>query len=251
MKKKTILTVLILAILCQFAMAQEDSSDWQFVIAPYGLLANIDGEAGVGRLDPMPVAVDFGTLLKNLQMGVMMHSEVTNGTWGAVVDFAYMSLGSDATTPVGGVLEADVQQLVLEAFLSRRFGMENGSADVFAGIRYWDLDIDLSITGQVVNQALNRGESWIDPVVGGRLIRYVSEKLFFMLRGDIGGFSVGSDFSWNLQGGLGYDVADWFSLVGQYRALDVDFEDGEANSPDFFLYDTTTHGPLVGLVFRF
>ena len=71
-----------------------------------------------------------------------------------------------------------------------------------------------------------------------------------ILRGDIGGFGISSDFSWNVQGGVIYAVSDWLSVVGQYRALDVDFQNEEAGL-DFLSYDTTTHGPIAGLVFRF
>ena len=54
-----------------------------------------------------------------------------------------------------------------------------------------------------------------------------------------------------MQGGVGYDVSSLFSLVAQYKALSVDFENDAAGTPDFLLYDTITHGPLVGFVFRF
>ena len=90
----------------------------------------------------------------------------------------------------------------------------------------------------------------MDPVVGGRLVQDVSEDWFLTARGDIGGFGIGSDFSWNVQGGVGYDVSDRFSVVAQYKALSVDF-DNEKTGLDFLSYDTVTHGPLIGFVFHF
>ena len=98
--------------------------------------------------------------------------------------------------------------------------------------------------------SLDLGDSWVDPVVGGRILQDVSEDWFLTARGDIGGFGLGSGLSWNLPGGIGYDVADWFSLVAQYKALVVDF-DNEKTGLDFLSYDTTTHGPLIGFVFHF
>ena len=79
----------------------------------------------------------------------------------------------------------------------------------------------------------------------------VAEDWFLTARGDVGGFGVGSDFSWNAQAGVGYEVSTLFTLVAQYRALGVDFNNDKAGTADYLLYDTITHGPLVGFVFRF
>ena len=37
----------------------------------------------------------------------------------------------------------------------------------------------------------------------------------------------------------------------QYKALWVDYENGTPGSPDFFQYDTVTHGPLLGIIYKF
>ncbi len=93
--------------------------------------------------------------------------------------------------------------------------------------------------------AVNRGENWTDPVIGTRLRHNFTNKAFLIANGDIGGFGVNSDFSWNIQGGLGYEFSERFAL------LSVDFDNGKDGTPDFFAYDTKTHGPLIGFVFRF
>lgn len=230
--------------------AQAQSDDWEVVLAPYVLFASINGDVAIGRVNAQPVDVSFGDILKNLQFGFMLHSEVRKGAWGVMLDAFYAKLGSDLSTPLGGVLDVNVQELVFEALLSRRFALPKGSIDAYAGIRYWDLDLDLELEG-LVNRAADRGDSWVDPVIGSRLIQYVADDWFLMLRGDIGGFGMGSDFSWNVQGGVGYEVSDLFSLVAQYKALGVDYQNDEEGSPDFLLYDAITHGPLLGFVFRF
>ena len=66
----------------------------------------------------------------------------------------------------------------------------------------------------------------------------------------VDGLGVGSEFSWNVQGGVGYEVADWFSLVAEYKALWVDFNN-EKTGLDFFSYDMMTHGPAIALAFQF
>ena len=45
--------------------------------------------------------------------------------------------------------------------------------------------------------------------------------------------------------GLGYEVTDSISMIGGYRALGVDYADGD------FVFDVVQHGPILGAVFRF
>ena len=63
--------------------------------------------------------------------------------------------------------------------------------------------------------------------------------------GMIGGFGVSSDFAWDVFGGIGYEFNDWFSVVGGYRGLGVDYESSD------LLFDVVLHGPIFGAVFRF
>jgi len=69
----------------------------------------------------------------------------------------------------------------------------------------------------------------------------------FSLRGygDIGGFGVSSDLTYQIYGGVGYRFKEWFSAELGYRVLDVDYDD------DGFVYDLTMHGPMAGFRFQF
>jgi opacity protein-like surface antigen len=46
-------------------------------------------------------------------------------------------------------------------------------------------------------------------------------------------------------GGLGYEMSDHFSAVAGYRALGVDYQDGD------FEFDVTIQGPIVGVALKF
>jgi hypothetical protein len=72
--------------------------------------------------------------------------------------------------------------------------------------------------------------AWVDPVVGVRWIPQISENWHFILKGDIGGFGVASDFTWNLQGGFVWDATDYLSLVFQYHAVSVDYSTGKLST---------------------
>ena len=73
------------------------------------------------------------------------------------------------------------------------------------------------------------------------------------LRGDIGGFGVGSDFSWQAIGAYGFEFGTYngirFSGVIGYRALYVDYVQGEGRQR--YEYDMLQHGPILGISARF
>ena len=63
--------------------------------------------------------------------------------------------------------------------------------------------------------------------------------------GNVGGFGVGSDFSWNVSSFFMFNVAPKTSFLAGFRVLDQDFEDGG------FRYNIQQRGPLIGLTFHF
>lgn len=69
------------------------------------------------------------------------------------------------------------------------------------------------------------------------------------VRGDIGGFGVGSSFTWQVRPFAGYRFGSLFELLLAYRVLGVDYETG--SGADLFAYDVVTFGPEIGLRFHF
>jgi len=228
--------------------AASQSNDWEVTVAPYGMLASLTGEVGISPGTATAVDLSFGDLVKNLEMAGMIHAEAWKGDWGIIADFVYLRLGNKNSSTFDGVVDIEVKEIVAEGLVGRRFEEPGRRIDVFAGVRFWDLSLDVELASRTT--ALNLGDSWIDPVAGGRIVQELSDAWFLMARGDIGGFGVGSSFTWNAQGGLGYEVSDAVSVIAQYRALSVDF-DNEVSGLNGLTYDTTTHGPLFGVAFRF
>jgi hypothetical protein len=74
-----------------------------------------------------------------------------------------------------------------------------------------------------------------------------------MLSGDVGGFGVASQFSWQAVGIYRWtfaksDAVTWSGLLG-YRALYVDYRRGA--SEHLYGYDMLQHGPMFGVSARF
>lgn len=92
---------------------------------------------------------------------------------------------------------------------------------------------------------------WVDPFIGGRVRHQFGDNKEVTLQGDVGGFGVGSDFSWQVVATYGFDVncfgTPLHTVIG-YRALAVDYsEDGPYGEN---VLDIVQHGPLMGVTLR-
>jgi len=253
MKKRLLLlsfAMLALAGYGQDTMDVTPDSDWEFVIAPYMLFGNVSGDATLGAQGPLEVDANFGDIMENLQFAFMLHGEVYKGKWGVMADYFYLKLGSDISTPQDEIIGAEFRQTIVEVFGSYRIKKSWGQYDLYAGIRTWSLALDLDIQGEQIN-AIRANQNWVDPVLGARVFYMSPKHIIPGMRGDIGGFGLGSDFTFNVQPSIGYQFSELFTLMLQYKYLYSDYKEGTRGTPDYFALNAATHGPLLGLVFRF
>jgi hypothetical protein len=222
------------------------AGEWQHEVAPYLFAAGMDGTAGVGPVEA-DVSQNFGDIVSNLDMGFMGAYRATKDQYSITVDTIYMSLGTTVKGP-GGVLKADagVEQLALEG----DFGYAvNDAWTVIAGLRYNDISSDVKVNGPLGVRKASASESWVDPLVGAIYGYKFNDTWSMTLRGDIGGFGIGSDLAWQGLATLRWQVSPTVGVLGAYRYIDMDYEDGKGNQR--FLYDMAITGPAIGVVFSF
>ena len=258
-------------------VAAPAESKWEFDVIPYSYMSALKGDVTI-KGTKASVDMSFGDIWDNLKFGGMTHIEAKKDKWGLFLDATNMKLETDIsgsrsfTGPLGQrtlelLADADIsmEQLAIEFGGSYQFaktpvGPDQGGMmylDVLVGGRYWylstDVDIGLVLDGSGGTIAKNISQSgskeWIDPFVGLRARIQLTKKLMLALRGDIGGFSVGSQFTWNASGYFGYSLSEMVSLWAGYRALGVDYRDGSGSNK--FVYDVIFQGPAVGIGFRF
>jgi hypothetical protein len=230
--------------------------DWSYEIEPYVLFSSIEGDASIGRAVGADVDVNFDTILDNLDAGGMLHFEAHhNSGWGYVLDYGFMDLGSDVSGPRGGVVDASVRQGVFKALAVRRYQLSDSRLDYTVGVaRWWDNDIDVTVDLAVLPGTLDLEveEDWVDLVLGVRWLNNLNQDWKFLLQGDLGGFGQESGFTTSMQVGALYQLNDEWVLDLKYKATWVDYENEESKGqPGYFAYDTVTHGPLVGIIYKF
>jgi opacity protein-like surface antigen len=203
----------------------------------------INADVRTGSLETS-VDASFSDLLDNLDSGIMLYYETWKDDRGFLLDVVSARLRNDYT---GDVVTADlkVKELIVEGAYVWRREMPRSGVDYLAGVRYVDMDNDLTLTLGPVPVSASAGDSWIEPFVGARYRSTLSDKWDFGVRGDIGGFGIGSDFSWKLAATFSYQMSRrWYLGLG-YRYFDIDYDKGD------FGFDGSMSGPLVGFAYGF
>lgn len=199
-------------------------------------------------LPPLPstdIDLSFNDVLKDLDGGLMGAGEMRAGRWSFLADvmFTQVSPGGTLPGPYAADVEVRSRSLTLQGnVLYRLYDTPELSIDAGAGLRFWHLNNKLSIEPSL---EYSQTASWVDPVLVGRLSAQLGGPWSVTLVGDIGGFDVGSQFTWQAIATVNYQWNENLALRAGYRALAVDYEDGN------FLYDVRMQGPVLGASYRF
>ncbi len=239
------------------------SDQWRVDLNSWFWLMGVHGDIGA-RGRTAEVDADFGDIL-DASDSVLAFSgrlEIGYGKIAGFIDGFYADIGADDQTGPAGLADIDVtfQQGIIDFGLMYRLGdwepsgdaaknRKNLTLDLYAGARYNSIELELEPENLA---SRSRSESWIDPIVGAKLVLPISEHWQFQINGDVGGFGVSSDFTWSTTAAFGFNF-EFFDLPATvllgYRGMGWDYSDGSGN--DEFAFDVTQHGPLLGLSLHF
>ncbi|MFC2172806.1 hypothetical protein ACFLU6_09265 [Acidobacteriota bacterium] len=232
---------LMLLFACTPGYAQEEK---RFSFTPYLWLMGVDGIMTV-RGQTVPVDVSAGDIFGAAKWGLTGHFEVNADGWGLIFDGQYLSMHEELNLIEGlpTVTDARATMGSFEALIAYDFAEHY---KVIGGGRYVHMGSKLEVGDfELVDQSKN----WFDPIVGMQADIPLADRWLWWTRFDIGGFNVGSEFTWNFLTGVNWDMTDWGSLFIAYRYWDVKYDDGEGN--ELFRWDTRTSGPGFGMTFKF
>jgi hypothetical protein len=256
-----VVVVFLMTIFSTGAQASEsDEKDrWEFAIIPYLWALSLDGSATV-KGQKSDVDMSFSDIVRKLNIALMFDFEARKDRLGFFVNPLYAVLSGDQT--VSGVSIDATMNMFLGSFgVDYQLGpyaltepSATGTPAVtlipYIGGRYTYLGVTINAKEVRYTEG---SKNWLDPIFGLRTIWDFSKRWNFELGGNIGGFGTGSDFAWEAFSFFGYR----FSLFGQdnahfyfgYRALYQDYKEGSGS--DLFEFDTTMHGPVLGLSIGF
>jgi opacity protein-like surface antigen len=242
-----------------------------------GWLAGLSGDVGVKGV-VSNIDVGFDQIFRHLtHVPLALSADVRYHRWEFFGDGQYMEVGDSATLP--GLLftnaHAHVKYGLGEAFVGYRLiNCDKASLSLFAGARYTYLEGDLSIfnNGDARLVILRRllgirnkldfsaSTDWVDPVLGARGKVKIWKATSLYAEGDVGGFDANSgsafeihregrtivresvdssDWSYQVQGGLEFQLSRWFSTQVGWRYMKYDFvKSGFTNKLDL-------NGPFI------
>jgi hypothetical protein len=211
-------------------------------------LMSMNGKTGV-RNTTVDVDADFSDIWDNLNFAFNPQFELTKGNWVLGGNFFYAQLedsktihssdpnidgrGGDVTADMG-IFDMGIGYTVVRTeFGDLPFTLTPG---IGGRVTYVDLSVN-------PNFSYTRGQSrtWFDPYIGVRATLGLTKSLNWRTQGTIGGFDVGSQFTWSAGTYLDWQFSDRFSLTVGYQALNWDYD------LDNFKWDMTFHGPYIGL----
>lgn len=265
--------------------ALADPEPWRLGFTAYGWLTSISGSA-TARGQTIDVNASFIDLVQRTDsVGALMgYFEADKGRAGMYADLVYSSAGfsqpvSVYRNPLPGLALTLNGDAALKTKLTMievgglyelyRWSGTQGSftaIDALAGFRYWNSTATASLdalgtatyaplgvsASRSIGLTLSNTLQWVDPLVGLRLRHEFTPTQSILVRGDVGGFGLGSQFSWQALGIYSYkwkkDGYDLAAVIG-YRAIGFNYSTGsgfDANSLDLIL-----HGPVIGFGVRF
>jgi len=268
--------------------AAADPDPWRYNIALYGWALGVTGNV-TARNQTIDTNASFIDIVqKSDSLGAFMgYMEADKGRLGVYTDLVFAKLGFGASqtsyrNPLPGlsITATANAALTYQLFIVEMGGVyeffrwpgttegSSTSLDGLLAFRYWNNSVDASFDATAIANlnlpafgiersrgfgvALARADAiqWVDPVVGVRLRHRFTPRQEIMVRGDVGGFGLGSQFSWQAVAVYsyawqftGYQVA---ALLG-FRALGVNYS---APSGGVGINEVL-YGPIIGASFRF
>jgi opacity protein-like surface antigen len=240
--KTIVLSVLLLLVCSLSATAQDDApevvdSSWQWYVAPYVWVPQVEGVLKVENIET-GISTDFFSPANSVGMSFNFQGYRLN--WGLLLDLTYLDYTVDNTSQ--SVSSYKGQSFTTEFALIRLLGGESVHWRGLLGGRWTYLDRSVNTTDGGVNES--RG-GWIDPFIGVGLTMPLAERHHIRARGDIGGFGIGSKLAWQLMAYYQYWISRKVTILAGYRYLDIDYDKGEGR--DQLIYDIRTHGPALAL----
>ncbi len=219
---------------------ENTNNGWYYRAAIYLWAQSLDGDIGV-RNNIADINVPFSDLVDNLEVGFMGSLEIGKDRWSLLLDLNYADISGDHRTPRSSI-SLEQKQLITNLVLGYEVYQSNSSTlSLFGGMRSNWLDVNIDFNDLHIDQ----DKSWVDPIIGLRYNHLFNEDFYLRAAGDIGGFGISSDLTWQAMLGLGWQINPCTGAVIGYRAIYTDYHD------DGFTYDVTAHGPVIGIEYKF
>lgn len=230
------------------APASAQDSAWNYKVILYAWLPGMSTSFDTANFGTIETEGSSTDVLDDLEMAFMGTFEAQTGRFSLIGDLLYTSLSSPSNTPKGFLFEqsiTDVSVTALSGYGLYRVSTDPAIAfDLGVGFRAFSADATTTLVGaKLPTEVIGGSESWVDPLVAGRLIVPFDDRWALALFADYGG--TGSSTTWQGIASVNYALSDRWTMNAGYRTMSI--EKDVVNIP------TTIElsGPLLGFTYSF
>ena len=255
------LTALVCSAILSMGSTQaiaESPGDWQYSIAPFYLWAkSIEGSSSMGG-NASPLELDFkDDILENLDGAFAFHFEARKEKLTLFAEYNYAKLDPSSTLALGPIeikANVDFKDTMWELGTMYEFS-DSGSTqwDILGGVRYFEQEIDIGLTGGagqgLLPGKLSGGDDWWHFFGGLRVTTKLTERWRLRARADYG-YRDNNNKGTHALAYADYRFRDWGSFFAGYRYLDTDYDNEESGVKQYGS-DITSQGPIFGVNFYF
>ena len=223
-------------------------TQWVFTSIPYVWASGSKSVFTTRQGETLTTKDSFFDLLGDLKFALMGASEARHGRLVLLGDLMFVKLGSSAHGHLGPIplsADVDLKTLLVTGLVGYR-AVDRGPMffDLFAGGRITGLKANLEITGPLNTHEADYKKTHLAPVFGARFRTPLGGSWGATVYGDVGGFGIGSDLSWQALGTVEYDLSKHWQLGGGWRHYY-----GRASDRGFKLAQTLD-GPILILKYQ-
>jgi len=228
---------------------------WALQITPYLWAAGLEGDVSPFRRAPvLSVDQSFSDVLDHLDFGGFLDIWARYDRFVFSGDVMYVRTSDSrviGALPIIGPtpgLSAELDSKQFNATAKAGYRVFDGgelTLDLLAGVRYWRVSNDVTVSFGPFAVSYGETFDWFDPVIGLRGFYRISPKFSVQGSVDVGGFGAGSERTWQALATANYAFSDHLSVSAGYKITDVKYD------KDGYLFDTTLQGPVVGMTYRF
>jgi len=221
--------------------------DWQFEFTPFlwATYFRYDGSLG-----PFGATgdIDFTELTSPPNLGFSGRIEARRRRFGAFLEAGYILASAEYRahfSPISALeVKVDVDMEMVRVTLGGlyRLGDPGLTLDLMAGVRYTYIETDTSVD-YLFDSSFTK--EFFDPMIAARLRWDFAQEWRLAVRTNAVGLGVDTEYTWGLQGTIGYRVSEHAILEFGYRYQNLSQEVGLLN------LDLEIHGPIMGITFSF
>ncbi|MCG3204600.1 MAG: hypothetical protein KCHDKBKB_01315 [Elusimicrobia bacterium] len=225
----------------------DDNAGWEYRVQAAFAPLSIDGRATVNGHSASFVT-GSSDLMGFDTNGIKIRLEAWREHWGITADNTIANFSAESRIDSANTVNLDGHDYNTELGVNYRLGSERLIYEAMAGARFVALKQELDYSSGVHESDKKR---YVDPLVGARVTWIMTNLLSVDVRGNVGGFGIGSasELTWMVIPELNIHLSKSILVNLGYRHHDIRTEEEGGDTSTQF--DGRVYGPFLGIEVRF